>query len=269
MFDFRKKRRKPLMAQKLPLEWVAILEQNMPYYLCLSPEDQRQLQGLIQVFLAEKNFEGCGSLGITDEIRLTIAAQACILLLGRQTDFYPTVRSILVYPDEYQARVNEEQPDGTVIEGSEARLGEAWSHGYVVLSWMDVLEDAADIHSGRNIVFHEFAHQLDNEWEAAEGMPVLPEPSMYDGWARVFSREYTALLNSITRNRPTLLDEYAATSPAEFFAVATEFYFEKSTELKKRHAELFQQLKLFYGWDPSLLREKTGLKRIKTKHCKT
>jgi Mlc titration factor MtfA (ptsG expression regulator) len=269
MFGFRKKRRKRLMKEKLPVKWITILEQNVPYYLCLSPEDQGKLQGLIQVFLDEKNFEGCRGLEMTDEIRLTIAAQACILLLGRQTDIYLTIRSILVYPDEYQARVNEELPEGTVIEGSEPCIGEAWSHGYVVLSWVDVLEDAADIHSGRNIVFHEFAHQLDNEWEAAEGAPVLPESLMYANWEGVLSREYTALLNSIARNRPTLLDEYAAISPAEFFAVATEFYFEKPTELKRRHPELFKQLKLFYGWDPSLLSGKTGLKRIKTKHCKT
>lgn len=268
MFGFRKKRRKRLMKQKLPVEWVAILEQNVPYYLCLSPGDQSKLQGLIQVFLDEKNFEGCGGLEMIDEIRLTIGAQACILLLGCPADFYPTVRSILVYPDEYEAQVNEELPEGTVIEGSEPHLGEAWSHGYVVLSWVDVLEDAADIHSGRNIVFHEFAHQLDNEWETVEGMPLLPEPFIYTEWKRVFNKEYATHVYNIDRKRPTLLDEYAAISPAEFFAVATEFYFEKPTELKRRHAELFRQLKLFYGWDPSLLREKNGLKRIKTKHCK-
>jgi len=253
MFGFKKRRRKRLIEQQFPANWLSIIEQNVPYYRFLNQEDQVKLQGLIQVFLDEKEFEGCGGLEITDEIRVTIAAQACILLLGRETDFYPTLRSILVYPYAYVAPLKQYQPDGTVAEGAESRLGESWSHGYVVLSWNDVLHGAFDIHDGKNLVFHEFAHQLDEESGAADGAPVLQKYSMYIAWARVIGEEYQSLVDSMLNNRPTLLDKYGAKSPAEFFAVATEFFFEKPVELRNRHPDLYQQLQLFYRTDPASL----------------
>lgn len=253
MFGFKTRRRRRLMAQRLPDEWIAIIDRNVPYYRLLNPEDQVSLQGFIQVFLEEKQFEGCGGLEITDEIRVTIAAQACILLLGRETDFYPDLRSILVYPYAYVAQVKQNQPDGTVLEDSEPRLGESWSHGYVVLSWNDVLHGASDINDGKNVVFHEFAHQLDNESGAADGAPVLPQRSMYLTWARVLSKEFNSLVESIIHDRPTLLNRYGAKNPAEFFAVITEFFFEKPIELQTLHPELYQQLQLFYQSDPALL----------------
>ncbi len=250
MFLFKKYRRSRLIQQKFPAKWLSIIERNVPYYRCLSADEQKELQGFIHIFLKEKQFEGCGGLKINDEIRVTIAAQACILLLGRKTDFYPTLRSILVYPQAYIAPVKKVAADLLVTEGLEARFGESWSHGYVILSWDDVLNGASDIHDGRNLVFHEFAHQLDEESGAAEGAPLLPRRSMYIAWARVLTREYEELIGSIELNRPTLLDKYGATSPAEFFAVATEFFFEKPGELKKLHPELYNQLRIFFQRDP-------------------
>ena len=194
MFGFKKRRRQRLMKQPFPSNWLSIVERNVPYYRRLNPDQQRRLQGLIQVFLDEKQFEGCGGLVITDEIRVTIAAQACILLLGHETDFYPSLRSILVYPYVYVAPLKQNQPDGIVVEGAEPRQGESWSHGYVVLSWNDVLHGASDIHDGKNLVFHEFAHQLDEESGAADGAPILPQYSMYIAWARVLGKEYQSLV---------------------------------------------------------------------------
>ncbi len=251
MLGLKNRRRRRLMQKPFPPEWVKILERNVPYYRCLSPEEQKQLQGLIHVFLSEKWFEGCGGLEITDEIRLTIAAQACILLLGRETDFYPTLRTILVYPSAYVARFADRQPDGTVIEGEQARLGESWLRGTLVLSWDDVLQGASDFHDGHNVVFHEFAHQLDNESGAAEGAPLLPERSMYIAWARVLGREYQSLLNDIEHHRKTFIDEYGAINPAEFFAVITEAFFEKSVQFRAKHPELYEQLRLFYRQNPA------------------
>ena len=251
MFSFRKRRRKRLMQQKLPDEWLSIVRRNVPYYAHLPADVQLELQGLIQVFLDEKEFEGCNGLRITDEIRLTIAAQACILLLGRETDIYPTLRSILVYPHEYLAEVRQQMPDGTIYEGIQPRLGESWGHGNVVLSWDDVLHGASDIHDGRNLVFHEFAHQLDNESGAAEGAPELPRRSMYLAWARVLGEAYNALIESIEQHRPTLIDAYGATNPAEFFAVVTEYFFEKPLELKMTHPELYDTLQSFFQQDPA------------------
>lgn len=250
MFGFKKRRRQRLRQQPLPPEWLAMIERNVLYYRTLPPADQRDLQGLVQVFLAEKHFEGCGGLEITDEIRLSIAAQACILLLHRDTDFYPMLQSILVYPAAYLAPAAHDQADGTVMEESQVRLGESWARGAVVLSWDDVQRGAADIHDGHNVVFHEFAHQLDNESGAAEGAPALPRRSLYIAWARVLSHEYAMLLHDITHHRQTLLDRYGATNPAEFFAVATECFFEKPLELKARHPDLYEQLQLFYHQDP-------------------
>jgi Mlc titration factor MtfA (ptsG expression regulator) len=251
LFESRKKRRERLKRQHLPPEWLAIVKRNVPYYSLLPKDAQNELQGLMLIFLEEKEFEGCEGLKITDEIRLTVAAQACILLLGRETDIYPTLRSILVYPGGYVAPIRHRQPDGTVVEGIEPRLGESWSHGNVVLSWDDVLRGASDIHDGHNLVFHEFAHQLDNESGAAEGVPELQRRSMYIAWARVLGREYEALIASIERNRPTLLNQYGATNPAEFFAVATECFFERPAELKRLHPELYETLQSFFQQDPA------------------
>jgi hypothetical protein len=256
MFGFTTRRRKRWRQQPFPVEWREIIERRVPYYRILPPADQHELQELVQVFLAEKQFEGCGGLEVTDEIRLTIAAQACILLLHRDTDFYPMLQTILVYPDAYIAPTTHYQPDGTVIEEDQARLGESWSRGVIVLSWNDIKHGAADIHDGQNIVFHEFAHQLDSEYGLAEGAPALPWRSMYIAWARVLGRAYEALVHDIAHQRQTLLDAYGATNPAEFFAVATESFFEKPLKLKVHHPELYDQLQLFYQQDPAAFYDK-------------
>ncbi len=253
MFWFRGERRKRLMEGPFPDDWLKIIERNVLFYHCLLPENQRKLQGLVRVFLAEKCFEGCGGLEITDEIRLTIAAQACILLLNLDADFYPKLRSILVYPNAYVAPTVSRHPEGTVSEGPQARLGESWSQGNVVLSWGDVLRGTMNLGDGRNVVIHEFAHQLDSETGVCNGAPLMPRPSMYGEWSRVLGREYEALVNSVELGRTTVIDRYGATSPAEFFAVATECFFEKPLELKFFHPELYEQLKTYYGQDPASL----------------
>lgn len=223
----------------------------MPYCRSLTAAEKRELHGHIQVFLHEKKFEGCGGLEITDEIRVTIAAQACILLLNRKTDCFPLMRTILVYPSHYFASTSRRMPGGVVEERVEGRLGESWMRGPIVLSWDDVLRGAADPHDGHNVVFHEFAHALDGESGALEGAPDLPEATMYTAWARVLGTEYNGLLNDLARNHRHLIDAYGATNPAEFFAVITEAFFEKSLLLKRHHPELYAQLAAFYRQDPA------------------
>jgi Mlc titration factor MtfA (ptsG expression regulator) len=241
----------------MPPAWLAIMQRNVPYYGLLRGEQKRQLQGLTQIFLDEKYFEGCGGLALTDEIRVTIAAEGCVLLLGRATDIYPKLRSVLVYPHAYVAEIAARQPDGTVVEDRQGRLGESWTQGYVVLSWEDVVRGIARIDEGRNVVFHEFAHQLDSESGVAEGTPLLPESSMYADWARVLGAEYDSLCDSVERGETTFLDPYGTVSPAEFFAVATEFFFELPIEMKQQHAELYEQLRRFYKQDPAQYRQRT------------
>ena len=241
------------MQEPFPDDWLEIIKRNVLFYHCLSPENRRKLLGLVRVFLAEKRFEGCGGLEITDEIRLTIAAQACILLLNLDADFYPKLRSILVYPNAFVAPAVSRHPEGTVSEGPQARLGESWSQGNVVLSWGDVLRGTLNLGDGRNVVIHEFAHQLDSESGACNGAPLLPRPSMYGEWSRVFGREYQTLVDSAEHGNVTVIDKYGATSPAEFFAVVTECFFENPLELESSHLELYEQLKTYYGQDPASL----------------
>jgi Mlc titration factor MtfA (ptsG expression regulator) len=240
------------MENPLPACWDAIIRQRVPYSSCLPPELQDRLRGLIQVFLDEKGYEGCGGVRITDEIRLTIAGHACILLLGGQSDMYPKLRTILVYPRAYTAPAIRREPDGTVTEGLQGRSGESWSFGSIVLSWQDALRDSADLMRGRNVIFHEFAHQLDFESGSGQGAPILPRGAKYSDWARIFSGEYESLIHSLELDRPSVLDKYGTLNPAEFFAVATEAFFLKPNDLAAKHPELYAQLKLYYRQDPIL-----------------
>ena len=246
----RKWRRQRLDTLPFPEAWVRILNQRVLYYGLLSQDEQAELRRLIRVFLAEKTFEGCGGLAITDEIRVTIAAQACLLLLNREHDYYSGLRSILVYPTAYLAPAKSVDPAGVVHEGDEDRLGEAWLRGAVILSWDDVLLDAADFTDGFNVTLHEFAHQLDQQDGSFDGAPLLEKRSHYDSWARVLRQEYEALGAAADRGRETLIDQYGATNPAEFFAVITEMFFEMPKALSEKHPELYAELKQFYRQDP-------------------
>jgi Mlc titration factor MtfA (ptsG expression regulator) len=251
MFWLKQRKRRRLRMTSFPPSWLEIIRRNVPYIHILPKDDRNELQGHIHVFLAEKNFEGCGGIQVTDEIQVTIAAQACLLLLHRVTDYFPLLRSVLIYPGAYIAPVTESIGHGVVSEGVSVRVGESWQHGSVILSWDDVLHGASNIHDGHNVVLHEFAHQLDQEAGAAEGAPILPEQSMYGEWARVFSAEYSQLQEDADLGRETIVDKYGAVNPAEFFAVATECFFEKALQFKEKHPELYEELRLFYCQDPA------------------
>lgn len=253
MFGFRRRRRARLRTQPLPETWWNIIDERVPYVQRLPRADRDELGGIIQVLLHEKRFEGCGGLEITDEIRVTIAAQAAVLLLHRDTDYYPGLKTILVYPDAYVAHTEEVQPDGTVIEGPQARLGESWLRGSVVLSWSDVVRGAHSPSDGHNVVFHEFAHQLDGETGSVEGAPALGAGGCYTQWAQVLSMEYNQLVVDVHRGHHRLIDPYGATSPAEFFAVITETFFEQSRALQHQHPQLYDELTRFYQQDPAAL----------------
>ncbi len=249
------------MKAPFPPKWLEILVRNVPYYRMLPRQDKQELQGLVQVLLAEKHFEGLGGMTVTDEVRVTIAAHACILLLRRKTEFYPLLVSVLVYPETYVAPMQTREPGGVVSEGMQALAGQTWDKGSLVLSWGDVLRGASNVRDGRNVVFHEFAHQLDNEAGVADGAPLLPNQTAYEEWARVCRREYRALVQDIEHGRPTVIDGYAATSPAEFFAVVTELFFEGPVQLKARHPELYALFKSYYQQDPATLAVEAGRAR--------
>jgi len=245
----RNSRRKKLLGGAFPEDYSRIIEKNVPLYRHLSDALKKELGGLINIFLAEKHFEGCGGLEITDEIRVTIAAQACMLLLNRKSRYFPKLRTILVYPHTYVAR--EVSSNGSlVIDGRSVRLGESWQNGPVVLAWDSVTGGTSNVTDAQNVVIHEFAHQLDQEDGVADGAPILEHRSRYRAWARVLSAEYEALQNRKKRHRRSVMSKYGATNPAEFFAVATETFFEKPRQMKKRHPELYEELKDYYKLDP-------------------
>jgi Mlc titration factor MtfA (ptsG expression regulator) len=256
MSFFTRRRRSKLLGSPAPEGWRELLERSVPVVRLLPADRLDHLLKLTRVFLDEKHFEGAGGLEVTDEVRLTIAAQACLLLLGLVEDIadariYPLMDSIVVYPDEYIAPVEEYQLDGTVLDGTEKRSGESWGQGAIALSWEDVRAGAADTDDGDNVVFHEFAHQLDEETGESNGVPLLPSAEAYAEWARVMTREFEEFVEKVDRNRRVLLDDYAAEDPAEFFAVATEYFFERPRELKASHPDLYSQLRAYYSQDPA------------------
>lgn len=185
-------------------------------------------------------------------MKATIAAQACLLLLRRDAEVYPGLFSILLYPHPYVA-VDRVVEGGIVTEGEVVRLGETWSRGSLVLSWDDVRRGAADPHDGHNVVLHEFAHQLDQQDGASDGTPPLPGRSRHAAWARVLGAAYDDLVGRIHERRPSVLDAYGATNPAEFFAVATECFFERPAALERGYPDLYAELRRFYRRDPAAI----------------
>jgi MtfA peptidase len=247
----RESRRRLLRAKPFPAGWRELLDRNLPLYRQLPETLREELHGRIQVFLAEKNFEGAGGMEITDEVRVTIAAQACLLLLNRETEYYPRLFSIIVYPTAFEVEKPAYFSGPLYIEDVEERLGESWSSGAIVLAWDEARSRAEDVRAGRNLCLHEFAHQLDQENASADGIPILSRSSRYAPWARVLGKEYRRLKRRVSAGMWTLLDEYGATSEAEFFSVATECFFIRPRQMKTQYPELYGQLQEFYRQDPA------------------
>ena len=247
----RRLRRERLRTAPFPPEWKEIIARNLSIFSRLPTNDQAELLGHVQVFLKEKRFEGCGGLELTDEIRVTIAAQACLLLLHRETDYYPELTSILVYPSHYI--VEEDRYVGGDIweQGPDNRLGHTGRQmGSLVLAWDEVKHGATDPADGQNLVLHEFAHQLDFEDASSDGAPALATRAEYLSWARVMRREFDALREAEETGTPSVLDTYGAANPAEFFAVATEAFFERPRALREKNRPLYDQLAAFFRQDP-------------------
>ncbi|MFT6898275.1 MAG: Mlc titration factor MtfA (ptsG expression regulator) [Paraglaciecola sp.] len=245
----RELKRMQLRSQPLAPEYLHILQTEFPLYLRLPDELQRKLAGHIQVFLSEKDIFGRNGLEINNKIRVLIAAQACLLILNRPGNYYPGFRSILVYPDTYVA--SSTRREGMLqITGISARAGESWRRGPIVLAWDHVLQGARDSRDGHNVVMHEFAHKLDEENAAMNGLPLLPTPGQYKQWSQVLNAEFDVQQQKLTNGTGDVIDSYGATSPAEFFAVVTETFFEKPHQLEHRHPQLYEQFKQCYLLDP-------------------
>lgn len=258
LHPFRDHHRKELNEQPFPAGWSRIIGQNVPCCRSLHPDERKRLEDLIKVFIAEKHFEGCGGLAITDEIRVTVAAQACLLLLNLRHDYYERLISILVYPESFDFEQEERGVAGTVSVTNRPVMGLSSSTGAVVLSWPDTVRGAQRPDDGVNVVFHEFAHQLDQLDGAMNGAPVLDSASMYREWAQVLGSEYQRLQEEVETGTPSLIGAYAATKPAEFFAVVTELFFERPIELQQEHPALYEEFRQYYGQDPAARQREEG-----------
>lgn len=243
-------KRRRLRGKPFPTAWRAILQRRVPAFRRLPADLQIQLKKHIQVFVAEKEFIGCDGLEVTDEMRVTIAAQACLLILKR-TDYYPRLREILVYPSAFVVERLHGDAIGLQQESRRVLSGESWARGQVVLSWEDVVHGAAIDDDGRNVVIHEFAHQLDQEKGHATGAPLLGRRERYERWSRVLGEEFARLQARAHFQEPSLFDFYGATDPAEFFAVVSEVFFEQPQRMAAEHPALHRELREFYGVDPS------------------
>lgn len=248
---YRKKIRKNrLLNRSLDAEAIAIIERHVPLYCRLPSALQVTLQGCINYFLDEKVFVGCENLEITHEIKLVIAANACILIVNRDKKYFSGFETILIYPSAFVGK--HVSYDGLVeVHHDSVRLGESWHRGPIVLSLHDVMQGSMAAQDGHNVVLHEFAHKLDEENGVMDGLPVLRKISDYKEWAEVLTREYDEFLARADKGKNKVIDEYGAVSAPEFFAVATESFFEKSKKMERNLPELYQQLQVFYGLDPA------------------
>lgn len=243
-------RRSRIRSRPFPAEWRQILRRRVPYFRTLPANLQLQLKKRIQVFLAEKPFIGCAGLAVTDEMRVTIAAQACLLVLNRRGDCFSGLRQILVYPGPFLVDKVHADGSGVLQDQRQVLAGESWLLGQVVLSWEDAVDGAATIDDGRNVVIHEFAHQLDQENGRANGAPPMTGRARRARWSRVLGAEYAALRASVAEGRPALIGSYGASDPAEFFAVTSEVFFEQPVEMAASHPALYRVLSDFYRVDP-------------------
>jgi len=243
-------RREELLSSPLPAEAVKTLQQNVALYSRMPDHLQQALQGCVNRFLYDKVFVGCNGFEVTDEVRLTVAGNACLLVLQREKKYFPGFETILIYPETFVS--GQVEYDGLVeTHHDSARAGESWHRGPVVLSWQDAQKGLRHERDGNNVILHEFAHKLDEETTIMDGLPVLRSPQEYRAWAEVLTEEYAAFLQRVERGDNDVIDEYGAVSAPEFFAVATESFFEKSHSMQRKLPALYQQFKGFYGLDPA------------------
>jgi len=245
------RRHRRLRASPFPASWREIIDRRVPLARALPARLRRELEGQILVFLADKRFVGCADQAIDDEVRVTIAAQACLLALGRGSAPFPNLREVLVYPGAFAVERVRPEPSGVLQEHRHVLAGESWARGQVILSWEDAAAGAAVADDGVNVVIHEFAHQLDQEKGYANGAPWLGRRDRYPRWSRVLGEEYSRLQQQVAAGEPTLVNPYGAASPAEFFAVVSEVFFERAREMAIVHPALYAELCALYRVDPA------------------
>lgn len=246
---FRARRRRKLLAEPFPPWWEAVLRKNVGHYPRLSPDEQARLRDVTRILVSEKHWEGCGGLFVTDEIKLTIAAQAALLLLGADHDYYARVDSIIVYPDTF--RTPNPEDDWEDDELSDTVLsGQAVYRGPVIVSWGEALPEGRDPACGYNVVLHEFAHQLDYLDNAVNGTPPLDDPGLEARWRSVMQAAFEAHRAALDRGEETFFTEHAAENETEFFADATEAFYCQPAALREEFPGVYELLRGYYRVEP-------------------
>lgn len=223
--------------------WQGVVSQ-IPLIRVLPTRVKARLRVLASLLLQEKIFTGAAGMEIKPEMLVTIAAQACLPILELGLEAYSGWRQVIVYPDAFQVDRNITDENGVVHRQSSALSGEAWLEGPLILSWQDVRRDSFHSSPGRNVVIHEFAHKLDMLNGRANGMPPLSPGMPIEAWTRALSEAYETLLSQ--SHHDSCINPYAATNPAEFFAVACEYYFTAAQVLKRSCPAVYEQLRLYF-----------------------
>lgn len=251
---WRAYQRRKVWQQPFPARWRRVLQRRVPIVQRLPVDLQLQLKKHMQVFIAEKAFIGCAGLKVTEDMRVVVAAQACLLLLNRPADYFRNVRQILMYPQAFVVNRSSTDFAGVQQDNRQALAGESWTQGQVILSWQDTLEGAAIADDGRNVVIHEFAHQLDQENGKATGAP-LPNlgDHRYDAqrWQSVMGQAFAHLQYETQNGIQGLLNHYGAQDPAEFFAVVSEAFFEQGAALAIHYPAVYAELQAYYKVNPA------------------
>lgn len=238
-----------LLAAPLDADQRAIVAAEVPLTRRLPPALGAQLEGRINAFLAQVTFHGAGGLEVTEEMRLSIAAQASLLVVNREL-WYDNLRTVVIYPAAFTSR-RAEHNGYVVTERDTTRLGESWERGPVILSWADTERGARHPQDGHNVVFHEFAHQLDALTGRTDGVPPFAPGQSFAEWERVFLAANARHVDNLRSGRATVLDPYGATGHQEFFAVAVELFFERPEALLAEVPEVYGQLKALFRLDPA------------------
>jgi Mlc titration factor MtfA (ptsG expression regulator) len=248
----RARRRRSILERPFPAAWMTILRRLVKHVEWLSEDEQARLRDWIAIFVAEKRFEGCRGQEITDEVKVAIAGQAAVVALGFADEFFAPLQSVLVYPGDYVVPRSTPLAGGGELEWQEARLGETWSGGSMVLAWPRVVDGGRLRDGPRNVVIHECAHLIDMRDGEIDGIPPLPSGVDRRAWAATFATCQERFEQALDEGRTTAFDDYAAEGDGEFFAVATECFFQDPHRLLRHDRELYNLLTTAWRQDPRL-----------------
>jgi len=252
MFNIIKKIRRRYIIKNNPIPnalWARTINQ-LRVLDYLTPNERIRLKKVTTLFLHDKTITPVQGFELTEEQRLIIAVQACLLILNLDLDYYDGWVEIVVYPDTFVVKRDITSDEGIVSSQTSTLSGEAWSRGSVILSWADIERDSFTLHQGHNVVIHEFAHKLDMLNGRANGMPPLHPKMKRQEWTDSLENAYDLLINNLQHQQPHYINEYAATNPAEFFAVISEYFFTAPRVLQEHRPAVYEQLVLFYKQKP-------------------